>query len=602
MGKITIDELSNELKERINELGLTEEQVQQLIDNTSGDKSQLQTNAKGSLVDAINELFQSANNGKELIATAIGEPLTAEDTFSAMSNGIDGLTTSFKTALMNNGVSVTSTDKFKQLIEKIATLADSEGKGIKFASGSYDDITLTTSANQRVKLNFNIDFTPTMIILDIGNYTAGSNTYNCKCTVNSLFHNSSNNYCHMFGGLDNTEPDGSFKWVSAYITNNDTLNIRNAYNGSGNSGTVILQNIKWYAIGVGEEDTTLEDTLRDILINKGVELTGEETLIDLILKVDSIKMGDCTNQDLIDILNNTGYKETKDLTLVSLASDNVNMDTSYHSIYTLWGNGRIYPLAILNVYDKYTLGTFKPKINFSKYDKIKLRAASNIGNQVGNILMMTNYVASTGTSSSTSATYRTTVNLTTSVTTCEINISSWTGEGYLAIEMPPYGDGNGWAFMIESIELIANDNGLNGNETTEQLLSKLNTLSQPPRLTSGTMVTLDNPCLVIGTSGTYYHTYTHKAPSGTILFSVYIDQYRYTTNVTVVHKRNGVTLSSTKFEMVREYDSSYGDYKAVNQYKDYDIQTGDTIEFTFVKGSASGDRIDLALLSADIYW
>ena len=100
MGKITIDELSNELKERINELGLTEEQVQQLIDNTSGDKSQLQTNAKGSLVDAINELFQNANNGKELIATAIGEPLTAEDTFSAMSNGIDGLTTSFKTALM----------------------------------------------------------------------------------------------------------------------------------------------------------------------------------------------------------------------------------------------------------------------------------------------------------------------------------------------------------------------------------------------------------------------------------------------------------------------------------------------------------------------
>ena len=147
MGKITIDELSNELKERINELGLTEEQVQQLIDNTSGDKTQLQTNAKGSLVDAINELFQSANNGKELIATAIGEPLNSSDTFSAMSNGIDGLTTSFKTALMNNGVSVTSTDKFKQLIEKIATLADSEGKGIKFASGSYDDITLTTSAN-----------------------------------------------------------------------------------------------------------------------------------------------------------------------------------------------------------------------------------------------------------------------------------------------------------------------------------------------------------------------------------------------------------------------------------------------------------------------
>ena len=600
MGKITIDELSNELKERINELGLTEEQVQQLIDNTSGDKSQLQTNAKGSLVDAINELFQSANNGKELIATAIGEPLNSSDTFSAMSTNINGLLSTFKANMMNNGVSVAGTDKFKQLIDKLATLADSEGKGIQYANGTLNNIQLNDVSNN-ISLNLGIDFTPTLLVINIDGFITGNLTYTGKTTINNLIHNSSSNICMLFGGLTSAV-EADYAVGYAYITSSNNLYVYNRYTGSGNSGDVYLTGISWEAVGVGEEDTTLEDSLRDILGNKGVEVSPEDDLASLISKVDSIKMGDCTNQDLISVLNNTGYKETKDLTLVSLASDNVNMDTSYHSIYTLWGNGRIYPLAILNVYDKYTLGTFKPKINFSKYDKIKLRAASNIGNQVGNILMMTNYVASTGTSSSTSATYRTTVNLTTSVTTCEINISSWTGEGYLAIEMPPYGDGNGWAFMIESIELIANDNGLNGNETTEQLLSKLNTLSQPPRLTSGTMVTLDNPCLVIGTSGTYYHTYTHKAPSGTILFSVYIDQYRYTTNVTVVHKRNGVTLSSTKFEMVREYDSSYGDYKAVNQYKDYDIQTGDTIEFTFVKGSASGDRIDLALLSADIYW
>ena len=41
------------------------------------------------LVGAINELFQSANNGKRLIANAIGNPLiTANSTFSAMSESI----------------------------------------------------------------------------------------------------------------------------------------------------------------------------------------------------------------------------------------------------------------------------------------------------------------------------------------------------------------------------------------------------------------------------------------------------------------------------------------------------------------------------------
>jgi hypothetical protein len=82
------------------------------------DLSGLLTESKD-LVGAINELFQSANNGKELIANAIGEPLNAEDTFSAMSNDIHSLLSTFKTNMMNNGVMVESSDKFKQLIDKI---------------------------------------------------------------------------------------------------------------------------------------------------------------------------------------------------------------------------------------------------------------------------------------------------------------------------------------------------------------------------------------------------------------------------------------------------------------------------------------------------
>lgn len=60
MAKITIEELSDSLKEYLNELGLTEAQVQQLIDKFEdekiGDITQLSTEEKGSLVGAINEL------------------------------------------------------------------------------------------------------------------------------------------------------------------------------------------------------------------------------------------------------------------------------------------------------------------------------------------------------------------------------------------------------------------------------------------------------------------------------------------------------------------------------------------------------------------
>jgi hypothetical protein len=75
---------------------------------------------------------EDSNAGKQLIANAIGEPLNAEDTFSAMSSDINGLLSTFKTNMMNNGVTVESGDKFKQLIDKIP------------GSGGLDIISATT--------------------------------------------------------------------------------------------------------------------------------------------------------------------------------------------------------------------------------------------------------------------------------------------------------------------------------------------------------------------------------------------------------------------------------------------------------------------------
>ena len=102
MGKITINELSNSLTDYMDE--------KQNVEDYS-----LMTESK-TIAGAINEIY-----GKQLIADTIGEPLSSSDTFRAMSNDINELLNTFKTNMMNNGVTVESGDKFKQLIDKIAT-------------------------------------------------------------------------------------------------------------------------------------------------------------------------------------------------------------------------------------------------------------------------------------------------------------------------------------------------------------------------------------------------------------------------------------------------------------------------------------------------
>ena len=56
--------------------------------------------------------------------------------------------------------------------------------------------------------------------------------------------------------------------------------------GPQNYTTDYAVDIQWYAIGVGEEDTSLRDSLADILENKGVDVTEEDDMASLITKVD----------------------------------------------------------------------------------------------------------------------------------------------------------------------------------------------------------------------------------------------------------------------------------------------------------------------------
>lgn len=267
------------------------------------------------LDNAINELFQSANNGKELIASAIGEPLSAEDTFSAMSNDINGLLSTFKTNMMNNGVTVNGSDRFKQLIDKIATLADNEGSGIQFAtgrpiSGTEESFTQILATGTTLYYDQQLNFTPTYLFMV--QYYNGS-------------------YTHM-SNIGPESMNGSY-FLSNVTSTSFTISRMN-------DREEPLNTFRYYAIGVGEEDTVLRDSLASILQEEGVSVTEEDDMASLISKVDSefdrqvVPQGTATANDVISgktFINSTGQLVTGSITSHGTNTDCVSVNGTTQS-------------------------------------------------------------------------------------------------------------------------------------------------------------------------------------------------------------------------------------------------------------------------------
>ena len=345
-GRINLSNLSDSLKEHLNGLGLTEEQVNELIENALvsinekdieqdevvnglvdkvGELNGLMTEEKGDLVGAINELFQSANNGKQLIANAIGEPLSSEDTFSAMSNDINGLLSTFKTNMMNNGITVESSDRFKSLIDKIATMVEEgSGKGIQFAEGIIDNNSILlcpSESTETIDVDMNLNFIPSYVFVEApggiirsdmevsGNSSVISNLGITRLTLNTS---------NIHTGIKNVSAKSFSMYTEAYKNTTLWYNVyMKAYDG---------KPIKWYAVGVGEEDTTLRDSLASILQEEGVNVTEEDNMSSLITKVDIeftdkeneinsrvIPAGDATAEDVVagkTFINSTGQLVT----------------------------------------------------------------------------------------------------------------------------------------------------------------------------------------------------------------------------------------------------------------------------------------------------
>jgi hypothetical protein len=273
MGEIRKDNLHESLIEELNELANIDLSGKQ--DKT--DESLL-TESKD-VIGAINELFQSANNGKELIANAIGEPVSSEDTFQAMSNDINSLLSQFKTNMMNSGVTVNSSDKFKQLIDKIKGLTEGEGnKGLIFESNTVSTASATDTINcvidtgatvsniKYLPLSFN--FEPTIILAVLTTSLSSVEIAMYGTTYPNILVEKI-----VSKGLSTLY---SIKKTDVITTDNKTFKFPVISTGT----------FTYYAIGVGEEDTTLRDSLANILQEEGVSVTEEDDMVSLITKVD----------------------------------------------------------------------------------------------------------------------------------------------------------------------------------------------------------------------------------------------------------------------------------------------------------------------------
>lgn len=276
--KTELNNTKNELNNAINNIDLSPYATKEELNNASNqlindlalkqDKNDnnLQTNDK-TIVGAINELFQSANNGKELIANAIGEPMSNDDTFSAMSEKINALTTTFKSNLIECGVSVSSTDKFKVLIDKLQDIIRIiGGVGLRFAEGTA--INMTTTGSQpttKQTVTHNMRFVPTYIFVNIASaYTLNLNT---NVIVSNLNVTEINNHTYV-----------TVVKVENLTTNTFDITVTD------NQGCD-LSGFKWYAIGVGEEDTTVRDLLVEMLVKEGISVSDDDNILDLLEKI-----------------------------------------------------------------------------------------------------------------------------------------------------------------------------------------------------------------------------------------------------------------------------------------------------------------------------
>ena len=347
-----------------NELHETIVALSNILGNT-----ELQTKEK-TVTAAINELFQSANNGKELIANAIGEPLSKDKTFSAMSTDINGLLSTFKTNMMNNGVTIESNDKFKSLIDKVDEKLTKDNNTIN--SLNTDKTNLTNQVNS---LNSNIENTRSTLarLMQEGGYDiTGSESINNLLNLLVSSGISVRDIKQIDGGHEHTfilKHDGSLYSCGAYgygglglgdstnrytftqVTKNINKDVKQI--ACGDYHTFILKkdgsiwscgNNNKGQLGLGSSDTNTHDTFTKVTtnINNDVKQIVCGYQYTFILKNDG-SIWACGYNDKGQLgLGNTTSKKSFTKVTTNINNDVKQVVCGYNHTYILKNDGTVW--------------------------------------------------------------------------------------------------------------------------------------------------------------------------------------------------------------------------------------------------------------------
>ena len=330
-----------------------------------GALNSLQTSNKSNLVAAINEVFQNANNGKQLIANAIGNPsITVNSTFSAMSEAIEELSDKLDTTrdtlaelMKEGGYDITGDEDISSLLDLLVLSGITVNEIKQIASRvnfafilKYDGSVWAAGRNSAGQLGLGdttdrIIFTQvtTNINNDVEQVACGSNfTYILK-KDGSLWSTGKNGNGQL--GLGDTTDRNIFTQVTTNI-NNDVKQIA-----CGNSHIFILKNdgSLWscgdnYNGQLGLGDTTDKKTFTKVTtnINNDVKYLACGYYHTFIIKNDGSVWccGYNGNGEL-------GLNSTADKTTFTQVTKNINNDVKeiacghYHTVI-IKNNGSVW--------------------------------------------------------------------------------------------------------------------------------------------------------------------------------------------------------------------------------------------------------------------
>ena len=282
-----------------------DDNVIDMLSEDIGSNYSLRTENQKTIAAALNEI-----HGKDVIANAVGDPLLSTDTYNEMGRKLRDLTVKLKNKLLSNGITIAEYDKLNSLIEKIEVLGEGVGYGLEIVTGECNDLNGIDAARSWYEFHIDYDFgfTPNRILF------YSTSTYFCeldndsRLTIDSKYCYSEDT-CFWFRGRSDGGAQQHYKF---YIDNITSTGFSIFIYATSSSTTKLIGN-KFDALGDGS--SAILDTLKDILVNKGVEVTGNESLAELIVKVGELlteKEQEENNykDTLYNLMVNGGYELT----------------------------------------------------------------------------------------------------------------------------------------------------------------------------------------------------------------------------------------------------------------------------------------------------